>query len=626
MQNITIGSRIALENEALEIVEDFRSALRRVIIYKRPQPQINGKTAIEGQPQALVTCTRESFDEHIRSLKEKPREMQQAAIAQILDTPNPIEIAEAVSNTIQKFCLSLISSYNKRLTIISNLNPAIDLSKYYLPKERTETFIRSVRSEMIAILSQANIHGQSLIAINKILKDNHDVYTGERQKIKLKEQRDKSIVRKFRPLFVAISNHPIISIAIQKGTDALVEKKLDSATSKIRQIYEETFQKYIENLHSFIGELEFAESKLVHLAEQKATSICVAAPSEVLADVVAQGGNGLIQNNKIESGVKSIASARGNPKTSSARNIMHLLAAFASLAVLIIILTIHFNKTSGGATPESSSVAIAFQRAAVPVASQTNSAAQQGQLASSVPSVIAATTTVSAPLAADSISANPNNNVDFSKDKLRYDSSIPPQIASILQGVQSNNLTQVNGTVAQIEASPQPRHGDRVAARRSNRQGLNYLSAKNYSAAIQSFKFGLAFDSADPEIINNLAFSQIMSGHYVTAKDNLFKTLLLAPQRASAWVNLGQLYAQTNQTPLAVQCFLAGYNFSTDKQEALGYFKSMENSGNNPLLANVAAIALAQIKMALPSSTASASSGASSPAAQPFTQASGAAP
>lgn len=619
MQDITIGSRIALENEALELVETFHSALKQVIAYKRPRHQVGEQAALQSQTKEFATCNRESFDEYVNGLKGKPRKSQQEAVALILSISNPKDIAESVSTAINNFCLSVVGSYRKRLELISNTNPKIDLGKYYLPKDRADLFIKNVRREMIDLLSRANAHGEGLISLHKVLVDNHDLYTGERQKLNLQEQRDKSIMRKFRPLLVAVATHPMASVAMQKGTDAFVEHRLESATSKIGQIYEETFQKYIEAFHAFIKELESAKSMLVSMAEQKAMSICVAAASDILVDVAAQGGDALVQAKKSDPDANAIANSNGITKTSLKRRLVYFFAGSLMLAAFVGISAYRLNSLTEGATTEAPATDDTSQEPVSSIEAKKDTAPQPLQITSNVQHASATMPIVTASATAPSIPADSNARLDAHYGDLPYNSNMPPQIASILQGVNSNNLAQVSVAVAQIEASPKPQHGDRVAARRTNQQGLSYLSAKNYAEAIQAFSLGVNLDPADPEIINNLAFVQMMSGDYSSAKRNLFRTLLLDPQRASAWVNLGQVYAQTKQAPLAVQCLLAGYNFSTDKKEALGYFKSMEASGNNPFLVSVAANALAQITEVLSNSSASVPSVASAPAPQPST-------
>ena len=117
----------------------------------------------------------------------------------------------------------------------------------------------------------------------------------------------------------------------------------------------------------------------------------------------------------------------------------------------------------------------------------------------------------------------------------------------------------------QIEALPLNRHmapNARQRARAANERGLLALREGNMAEAVQAFQTAYQLAPTDVEIVNNFGYAYLQHHDPEAAEAWLLLTLVLAPERVNAWVNLGEAYARQGMQSLAVACLANGYRFS----------------------------------------------------------------
>jgi len=122
---------------------------------------------------------------------------------------------------------------------------------------------------------------------------------------------------------------------------------------------------------------------------------------------------------------------------------------------------------------------------------------------------------------------------------------------------------------------------DRKKARRLNDQGLAALRGGDPAAAARLFEEGSRADPDDVELLNNLGYVQLLQRSPV-AEASLRATLLRAPGRTGAWINLGQVYAGKGAVELATGCLAIGLRLSGNRAKTLAYLQQLAAKGDAP--------------------------------------------
>lgn len=148
---------------------------------------------------------------------------------------------------------------------------------------------------------------------------------------------------------------------------------------------------------------------------------------------------------------------------------------------------------------------------------------------------------------------------------------------------------------AQIEGLPFVARGDRRQARAANLQGLKQFDAGQYDQAASAFERGLAFDPADQEICNNLAFAYFRAGKTTQAWQAMKRTLALAPARTSAWANIGQMRATQGDQAASAWSFENSYRFSRKPALTRAYFEKLKGETEDAVLQAGLSFALSAI-------------------------------
>ncbi len=132
----------------------------------------------------------------------------------------------------------------------------------------------------------------------------------------------------------------------------------------------------------------------------------------------------------------------------------------------------------------------------------------------------------------------------------------------------------------QIETLPKPVKGNKKAARELNADGL--LSSKNndFNNAVKMFEQAHELDKSDIEIISNLGFSYIKQGNLELAQQSIINALSMVPTRASAWADLGNVFAQKGDLNKAVACFSNTYRFSKDRKKTHQFMIKINETEN----------------------------------------------
>lgn len=151
-------------------------------------------------------------------------------------------------------------------------------------------------------------------------------------------------------------------------------------------------------------------------------------------------------------------------------------------------------------------------------------------------------------------------------------------LLGMLAAANKGDAVALDASLREIEFVASPAVGDRKAARLANESGLAALKNQDYSAAIASFKLGLAADPSDVEVLNNLGFALYLSGDLIDSKGVIEQCLLYAPQRAAAWVNLGDIFFKEGRYDEGANAYLLAYKF-TKKRERL--YKFVEGLAEN---------------------------------------------
>jgi hypothetical protein len=149
----------------------------------------------------------------------------------------------------------------------------------------------------------------------------------------------------------------------------------------------------------------------------------------------------------------------------------------------------------------------------------------------------------------------------------------------------SGNENQVIETKAKIEAAEKPTKGDRKVARKLNDDALLALKDSKFDTAATILTTALDADKSDTEIASNLCYALIKSGKANQAEDPCLHSIMLNPNRAAAWANLSEIYANKSDLNSATAVLNITYLLSTNKEKTKEFFqKYLIDGQQNPTL------------------------------------------
>jgi TolA-binding protein len=144
------------------------------------------------------------------------------------------------------------------------------------------------------------------------------------------------------------------------------------------------------------------------------------------------------------------------------------------------------------------------------------------------------------------------------------------------------NESQMQEIISQLNVQlPQ---GDKNAARKLNDEALIFFKNNDIDNAEKMFTEALDANPYDAEIANNAAFMQLKQKRFNDAKSTLLYTLALAPNRANAWMNLGDVFASLGDINKAVASFSNTFRFSKNKMNTLRLMEKLNENEDVALL------------------------------------------
>lgn len=178
-----------------------------------------------------------------------------------------------------------------------------------------------------------------------------------------------------------------------------------------------------------------------------------------------------------------------------------------------------------------------------------------------------------------------------------HDAAANPLVAEMITAALANDNPRIIEIRDRLLSQPKPQRGNRKRARALNDEGLSYLNRQEPDKAVASFQLATKMDPGDIEIINNLGYALMKAGQLRESEQALTETLLIAPDRTSAWANLGHVYATMEKKREAVGCFTNAYRFSQNTEKTKNVFTNLSQNHENQNVRQALAEALRAISL-----------------------------
>ena len=168
-----------------------------------------------------------------------------------------------------------------------------------------------------------------------------------------------------------------------------------------------------------------------------------------------------------------------------------------------------------------------------------------------------------------------NETVAIVQNTSATKSSVMQMLDSAVDNGGVGHESEIQEAKLKIESSPKPKKGNKKAARKINDEGHALLNKQDIDGAVAKFSEAHRLDASDVEIANNLGFAYLKQKNLELAQQMLIATLLLAPDRAAAWSNLGDVFALSGDERKAVACYANTYRFSKDMAKTHQFMKKI---------------------------------------------------
>nr|WP_316643965.1 tetratricopeptide repeat protein [uncultured Roseateles sp.] len=182
------------------------------------------------------------------------------------------------------------------------------------------------------------------------------------------------------------------------------------------------------------------------------------------------------------------------------------------------------------------------------------------------------------------------------------------QVVRMLDAAKQGDANALWDAKTEIEELPYPARGDRKSARKLNITALDKFKAEQIGAALADFEQAWRADPSDQEIANNYGYVLYRSNRLSESERLLRYTLALAPARATAWANLGEVLGAQGQAQGAAAAFVVSHRFSRNPDTTRQYIEKFAAGADTPALKAGAEMALAKLfpaAVAGPSASAS---------------------
>ena len=178
----------------------------------------------------------------------------------------------------------------------------------------------------------------------------------------------------------------------------------------------------------------------------------------------------------------------------------------------------------------------------------------------------------------------PNNQKAVVQNTSVANSSIMQMINYAQDNGGVGHETEIQQAKLEIETSSKPPKGNRKEAHRINDLGLALLKKQDFDGAVAKFVEASQIDSSDVEIVNNLGYAYLKQKSLDSAEKTLISALTIAPDRAMAWANLGDVLALKNDESKAVACYANTYRFSKNIFKTHQFMKNTNSDENIPTI------------------------------------------
>lgn len=165
---------------------------------------------------------------------------------------------------------------------------------------------------------------------------------------------------------------------------------------------------------------------------------------------------------------------------------------------------------------------------------------------------------------------------------------------SMLKSATNLDLNSIEIAASRISNQNNVKQGDIGAAWALNQQGIAAAKEKNNLQAIKLFRQALNADPASMAIHLNLVDTLFEENLIDEAHKALIQIISINPRLTYAWRQLARCFADKNQSDMAINSLVIGYQFAPDKQ---GMLVQYENVTQQPLVGiNLKIIYLSAIK------------------------------
>ena len=146
----------------------------------------------------------------------------------------------------------------------------------------------------------------------------------------------------------------------------------------------------------------------------------------------------------------------------------------------------------------------------------------------------------------------------------------------------------VGSAIARLESMPRPLRGDRKSARQLHDSSMKLIGQSGFeSLLVDKLRQANAADPLDVQILNDLAYAEMVAAQPAVAIEHLLQTLRFSPTRTSAWVNLAEAVVKASRSPsevvnFATSSYLAGYWYSKDRAKTVLYLRDKASAADEP--------------------------------------------
>ena len=168
-------------------------------------------------------------------------------------------------------------------------------------------------------------------------------------------------------------------------------------------------------------------------------------------------------------------------------------------------------------------------------------------------------------------------------------------VTQMMSLAMNGNWSRLDSQVQALKTFSSPQQGDRKSSRAANTEGLRLLRAGNAPAALLVLRTGAQADPSDVEVINNLGFAQMQAGQLQEASSTLERTILMAPDRTSAWANYSETLALGGNEPGSLAALIIAVHFSSDRQKSIEALSKVRETHPNAIYFRVLGRVLADM-------------------------------